>query len=70
MEENLLVYQYLDTGSAVKQPTLRIPKPLITPEKPSQEQFEGRLLQEELEGLVMGGNNDNNAKTDATITTF
>jgi len=66
----LLVYQYLDTGSAVKQPALRVSEALITSTRPSQEQFERCLLQQGLKEFIMGENNDNNAKIDATITTF
>jgi len=68
--EHILVYQYPDSGSAVKQPALELLEPSITPARPSQEQFEEHLLQQGLEGLAMGDNNDNNAKTNATITTF
>jgi len=48
MGEYLLVYQYPDSGSAMKQLALELPEPSITHARPSQEQFEENLLQKGL----------------------
>lgn len=67
---DLLVYQYPDSDNAVKKLALKSLEPTISPTRQSQEQFEERLLQQGLEGLAMGDNDNNNIKTDATFTTF
>lgn len=68
--ENLLVYQYPNSSSTMKQLALKSPERSISPARQSQEQFEKRLLQQGLEGLAMGDNNNNNTKTYAIVTTF